>query len=266
MSNLKILVVDIETAPIMAHVWGLWQQDVSLTQIEKDWHVMAWCAKWFKAADGTVYGPHSNLIYRDQRNAKDLTDDKEILKDIRKLLDEADIVIGQNSKNFDIKKLNARFILNGLKPYSKFKHVDTKQIASKHFAFTSNKLEYLSEKLCTKHKKSKHAKFFGFNLWLACMAGNKKAWKEMEHYNKRDVLATEELYIKLQPWDNSINLDLYADDVMRKCICGSTKFNKNGFAYTSTGRFQRYCCSNCGAENREKVNLLSKEKRKSLRA
>ena len=82
-----------------------------------------------------------------------------------KLLDEADIVIGQNSKAFDIKKLNARFIIHGMQPPSSYRQIDTKILAKKHFNFTSNKLEYLSDKLNVKYKKQTKRKFSGFEMW-----------------------------------------------------------------------------------------------------
>ena len=123
----------------------------------------------------------------------------------------------------------------------------------------------MSDKLCTSYKKQKHGKFPGFSMWKECLAGNKEAWKEMEEYNRYDVLALEELYKKLIPWDNSINFSLYHDEAKHVCKCGSEQFSKNGFYYTSSGKFQKYKCKKCGHETRSKTNLFSKEKRKSLR-
>lgn len=257
----KVLIFDIETAPILGHVWGLWENNVALNQIEKDWHVLSWAAKW-------LGDDPAKVMYADQRNAKNIEDDKALLKGIWKLLDEADIVISQNGISFDSKKLNARFILNGLKPPSPYKHIDTKQIASKVFAFTSNKLEYMSDKLCKKYKKIKHSEFGGFDLWKEVLAGNIKAWKEMEKYNKHDVLATEELYTILAPWHPTVNFNLYTDSDEVKCNCGSSRLAKRGFNHSSAGKFQRYQCLDCGAwssDKGSKNNLLSKSKRASLK-
>lgn len=247
----KILVFDIETSPIISNVWGLWDQNVGLNQIKQDWHVLSWSAKW-------LGDPPSKIMYMDQRKAKVLEDDTTILKGIWKLLDEADIVVTQNGKKFDQKKLNARFIIQGLQPPSSYKHIDTRQIAAKHFGFTSNKLEYLTDKLCKKYKKLKHSKFSGFELWRECMAGNLAAWKEMEKYNKYDVLSLEELYFKLIPWDTAINFNLFNDSSELSCGCGKPDYVKNGVVYTATGRYQRYRCMGCGSELRDTKNLLSK--------
>jgi hypothetical protein len=102
-------------------------------------------------------------------------------------------------------------------------------------------------------------------MWRECLNGNLEAWKEMEIYNKHDVLALEELYYKLIPWDNSINFNLYHDEEDHVCKCGSTTFIKNGFYYTSSGKFQKHKCKSCGAEHRDKQNLFTKEKRASLK-
>lgn len=252
----RILLADIETAPVVAHVWGLFDQNVGLNQIQSDWHLLSWSAKWLG---------EPKIFYEDQRNSKVISEDKALLKGMWTLLDEADIVIWQNGKNFDHKKLNARFILNGMVPPSSYKQIDTLQLARKHFGFTSNKLAYMTDKLCKKYKKLEHKKFPGHDMWVECLKGNKAAWREMEKYNKHDVLSLEELFSKLIPWDNTINFNLYYDEVHNKCSCGNAKIKKNGFAFTNSGKFQRYFCTKCGSETRSKENMFSKDKRKSLR-
>lgn len=251
----KILVFDIETAPLLGYVWGLWENNVGLNQIYSDWYVLSWSAKWLG---------DDNVMYADQRDAEDIEDDYYTLEGIWNLLDEADIVVTQNGRSFDQKKLNARFILQGFKPPSSYRHLDTKRIAQKHFKFTSNKLEYMTDKLCTKYKKLKHAKFSGFELWKECLKGNIDAWEEMEEYNRYDVLSLEELFFKLAPWDASINLSAYHNDYTHTCMCGSTSHTQVGYYYTNAGKYAKFQCNNCGAESRGKDNYLHKEKRKSM--
>ena len=255
MKKPKILVYDIETAPIIGFVWGLWDQNVGLNQIIGDWHVIAWSAKWLG---------EDKIMYADQRKAKDMENDKDILKKLWLLLDEADAVVTQNGQSFDQRKLYARFLLHGMQPPSRSKHFDTKCIASKHFAFTSNKLEYLTDKLCTKYKKLKHKKFEGFELWRECLSGNLAAWREMEKYNKHDVLSTEELYLKLRPWTEGGIQYLFSEGET-ECDCGCSDFIKRGFYYTKISCFQRYRCKRCGKWYRSTLNLYNKEKRKGMK-
>lgn len=255
-SKIKMLFVDIETAPLLGYVWDIFDQTLGLNQIKKDWHILSFCAKWAGSKE---------IIYADQSKMKNIENDKHLLQKLWQLLDEAQIVVGQNVKKFDIKKINARFLAHGMQPPSSYRILDTLSISKKNFAQTSHKLEYLTKKHNKKYTKLSHKKFPGFSLWTECLKGNQAAWKEMKEYNVHDVLALEELYNILAPWDHTINFDAYHDELDHVCSCGSKDYKLNGYGYTSTGKYQRYVCKSCGKERRSKVNLLSKEKRKSMR-
>lgn len=175
----KMLFIDIETAPILGHVWSLWKQNVGLNQIKEDWYIMSFCAKW---------AGENEIIYEDGRDTPE--DDYSMLLTLHKLLDQADYVVAHNGDRFDIKKIKARMILNGISPPSPFKSIDTLKIVKKEFAFTSNKLAYLTDKLCTT-KKLDHAKYAGFTLWTECLRGNDDAWEEMREYNIVDVTSSK---------------------------------------------------------------------------
>ena len=124
----KVLIIDIETSPIMGKVWSLWKQNVSLDQIEEDWYIMSFAAKWLG---------QEGVEYMDCRRS--IGKDKKLLKRLHELLEQADIVVAHNGDKFDIPKINARFILNGFQPPSPYKSVDTVKVAKKTFNFTSNK-------------------------------------------------------------------------------------------------------------------------------
>jgi len=230
----RIGVLDIETAPMRAYVWGLKDQNLTPAQIERDWSIIAFTFKWLGGKD---------VVYVDLRDKTDITDDRDLLELLWILLDKADIIITQNGKKFDSRRINARFIMHGIKPPSPYKHLDTYLIAKNAGDFSSNKLEYLTDKLCTKYKKLSHSKYPGWSLWLACMNGDIKAWNEMKRYNIRDVLATEELYMKLRAWapQNAPSVT-WMDGCKR---CGEAKLTGNGIR----GQMQRRRCLNCGAAN-----------------
>ena len=42
----KILVLDIETAPMKAAVWEMWKQNISVAMMEKEGYILCWSAKW----------------------------------------------------------------------------------------------------------------------------------------------------------------------------------------------------------------------------
>lgn len=242
MDTLKALVLDIETSPLLVYTWELGEQHVNLNQIHTDWHIMAWSAKW-------VGEPDSSIVYYDQRNLK-IGNDKPIMQPLWELLNEADVVVTQNGQKFDSRKINARFMLHGMKPPKPYIHFDTYRQVKKVAAFTSNRLEYLTEKFCVKHQKVKHGKYPGFDLWIECMKGNKEAWDEMKRYNVKDVLSTEELYLTLRAWAPESMPKLYrtvrSADLCATCgytgemIRGRDRIHK-GSSHTQLS------CPKCGA-------------------
>lgn len=247
----RVLIYDIETAPLLGYCWSLWDNNIGLNQIHSDWHVLSWAAKWMGEDD---------VYYQDQRDVENVEDDKQLLQGIWKLLDECDFVITQNGKKFDQKKLNARFVIHGMKPPSTYRHIDVLQIAKSQFGFTSNKLQYMTETLCKKYKKSGHAKFSGFELWSECLRGNVEAWTEMENYNILDILSLEELYLIISPWDAKLpNFDVYDDEPS-----DNEEWVKEGFVYSNLGKYDRYRNTVTGQQRRGNVNLLTKDKRNSL--
>jgi len=42
----RILLLDIETAPMEAYIWSQWQKFISLDMLKVDWYIIAWAAKW----------------------------------------------------------------------------------------------------------------------------------------------------------------------------------------------------------------------------
>lgn len=190
MNKPKVLTLDIETSPILAFVWGLKDQNIGLNQIKQDWMLNSWAAKWFLA-------PPRSIMYKDRRNQKS---DRNLLIPLRHLLDEADIVITQNGVEFDSRKINARFIYHKIAPPSPYKHYDTWVLAKRVASFTSTKLEYLTDNLCSKYQKDDHSKFPGMSLWKEIENNNIEAWEENKKYNIKDVLSTEELAIRLKDW------------------------------------------------------------------
>lgn len=256
MDTPKILLIDIETAPIESWTWGIWEQNVGLPQIKREWSLLSVAAKWLDSTD---------IIYADTggRGKSKVRDDRKLLRGIWKLLDAADVVVAQNGKQFDIKKINARLIAENFGPYSPVRVVDTLQAAKTHFGFTSNKLAWMSEHL-TETKKEEHKEFPGFELWKECLNDNPKAWAVMKKYNIIDVIALQELYLKMRPWiTQHPNMTVYVDDEDPVCPkCGEDHLQARGFAYTQSGKYRRYQCTTNGCWSRGKDNLLPKGKRK----
>jgi DNA polymerase elongation subunit (family B) len=256
MSQPKVLIVDIETWPLAVRTWGTRDQNIALNQIEKDWSILAWAAKW--RGEKKVY-------YYDTGNQKDLRNDKKILKPLWKLMDEADIIVGQNSDRFDLPRILSRFMFHKIMKRrlpSDFQKQDTMKMAKK-FHLTSYKLEYMAKYFGLKNQKMVKRQFVGQELWNGCEDRNPKAWAEMRKYNPQDILTTEELFEVLLPHDKKVNYSVF-DPNNERCSCGSFILAKWGVRPKNGGVYQRYICKTCGKYHYGKTNLLPKLKKENL--
>lgn len=260
MNKPKILLIDIETSFLLAQIWSLWNANTPMDRVIQDTHVLCWCAKWLDSDEYYVDSLHYHKLYD-----KDKTNDKKVLESLWKLLDEADVVIGHNGDNFDIKTLNSRFVQQGMMPPSAYRTMDTLKIAKSNFKFTSNRLDNLGRILGVGRKVDTG----GFSLWQQIVQyHNRKAFDKMVEYNEQDVFLLEEVYNKLKAWDKKhIIISNYGDLEYTSCTrCGSTHIKRNGHYYTNTQKYQMYYCKDCGgsmrsskAEKRDKgqkLNLL----------
>lgn len=255
----KILIWDIETAPMRAYIWSIWKENIPPARLLDQWNVLTWSAKWL-GSDEVMY---DSLHLHDV----DFSDaggdiDRPILESLHTLLDEADITIAHNGNKFDMKKVNARFIKHKMKPPSPSRQIDTFVEAKKSFAFTSNRLDAIGEFLGVGGK----AETGGFELWDRCCHGDPEAFKTMVDYNIRDIQLLEDVYLAMRPWmKNHPNLGVYSDEERPECPkCSSTNIHWRGNATTQAGKFHRFQCQDCGGWGKTRYTVLSKEKRKSL--
>jgi hypothetical protein len=181
-------------------------------------------------------------------------DDSRIIKNLWKLINEADIVIAHNAKQADVKWMNSRFILCGLAPPKPYHIIDTLEVAKKNFGFSSNKLDALAGYFGIEHKLETN-----FKLWKDARNGDEDSLKYMEFYNKMDVEILEQVYIVLRPWiKNHPNCGNLLSSTEPLCsICSSKKLEliPDKYYYTSIGKYELYRCKDCGSISRGRVNL-----------
>ena len=226
---MKILLLDIETSPNTGYFWGLFDQNISASQIELSSCILCWSAQWL----GT-----KEIIYSSIQNKTA----KRMLGQIHKLLDEADVVVTYNGKKFDLPTLNREFVKHGFTPPAPYKQVDLYQVCKYAFRFESNKMEYITQAL----KIGAKVRHEGFTLWTSCMRGDKAAWRRMERYNKGDVRLLEQLYKRLLPWITKHPSHGAHEDAPVCPKCGSDRMNRRGFGVTQVMKYVKYQCQNCG--------------------
>lgn len=260
MTDARILVIDIETSPIALLGWKMFDENFSLDQIEKDWTILSYAAKWLDKP---------KIFYGDTggRGKAQVRNDRRLMKPIWVLLNEADIVVAQNGIKFDVRKMNARLIQHGFGPPSPYRVVDTMREARRYFAFTSQKLAYTSKALGDTRVKDEHPEYPGFKLWTACLADDPKAWPVMKRYNIEDILATEEVYKKIRGWiANHPNLGTFMSSEEHHCPhCGSKDVEGRGNrVLLQVGVYKRYFCKKCRGWSRGSAMLNLIDKRRSL--
>lgn len=252
----RVLVLDIETAPILAYTWGIWNQNIQTQNIHTDWFCLTWAAKWL--FEDKVYS--GKLTSNEAKNQ----DDSRIIKGIWALLNEADIVIAHNGQKFDLPKLNSRFIINQLHPPLPYQQIDTLQHIRRQFGFTSNKLDYVNHLLNLPRKKEND----GMPLWVACYKGETKALSEMLAYNIEDVKILEETYLRIRAWIKPHpNMGLFIlDETQHRCpSCGSEDLKAEGKEYkTTAGSYEQFRCNNCGSVGRKRLSSVTLKQKRHL--
>lgn len=238
---MRILLYDIETAPILGTTWGMYEQN--LIWIVKDWYMLCFSYKWLDERKIHVIGlPDFPRYKRDPEN------DVELVKKLHSLFDEADVIIAHNGNSFDQKMVNTRIMVHKLGPPSPAQYIDTKLVAKRFGRFTSNKLDDLGKSLSLGQKLSTG----GAELWKGCMKGDVRAWTKMMRYNKQDVRLLEQLYLELRPWiANHPSMNLLNPEACPKCKKGP--MHSAGWKVTKTNRYRRYRCQSCRGYSQERT-------------
>jgi predicted RNA-binding Zn-ribbon protein involved in translation (DUF1610 family) len=232
--NPRILILDIETAPLLVEVWRLTKNDyISASQMRKPGRILSFAYQW---AGEKRIGFHSEWTDGQDQMIQKAWD----------LLNEADILIAYNSP-FDIKHLQAQFILRGMQPPAPWKNIDLLRVVRSEFGhgLPSNRLDYVCKALGIGAKTSHE----GHGLWTRVQDGDEKARKLMEKYNKQDVRITTMLYFHLRDrgWiKGHPHVGLYTG--VDKCCpaCGSENLIREGWIRTPVTLYAGVRCGDCG--------------------
>ena len=185
------LYIDIETAPNIALLYDLHipGKYVNPDMILQDWFILSWSAQWMNCYKHQNFS--AVVSPQDARNGSD----KKILKLLRELMSEADLIWGHNYKKFDRKKINTRLLINKIEPPERYKMVDTLQIAKSHFSFASSRLAFINDRLGNNGKLE-----MKLDDWKQSMKGDPRALAKMVRYNIGDVKEGIAMVKKLREW------------------------------------------------------------------
>jgi hypothetical protein len=193
-----------------------------------------YCFSYKVLGEKRVYNhalPDYKLFKREPHN------DRELAKELYKVLSEADQVICHNV-NFDVPMSKARFIFHGLPPVKPIHGICTLQMARKVAKFPSNSLKELALFLGIQNKMETSR---GLGEALYRDPYNMKKWKEMRLYNNVDSEVTEEAYNILRGWRGKSNAPLHVGMCQG---CGSSDYQLRG-RYFAKGGGTRAQCKDC---------------------
>ena len=231
----KRLYIDIETTPNVVFSWNVgWELDISFENIIKEREIICICYKWAK--EGKVYS-----------TKRSGGNEKKMLQEITKVMEQADEIIGHNSDRYDIPWIRTRCIFHKIPMIPQYKTVDTLKLCRNGFRFNSNKLDYVAQFLGV----GKKLDTGGFGLWKEiCLNNSVSALNKMILYCKKDVVILEKVYDGLSPYiKHTTHVGVVEGRDKNSCPeCGSEETQSRGYRILASGNKQRRLqCADCGA-------------------
>lgn len=251
----KVLAFDIETLPVVCTTFYLRQANIRQESIIEN--TVIFCASWQivdQLGEPQTGIKAVSILDDPQRFKRNIYDDYYVVKEIHKVLSDADVYLYQNGDAFDLKHFNARCVYHKLPPVPSKQSIDTLKQARKYFRFDSNKLDFMGRFLGAGEKMDTG----GMELWdnivqLKYPPVGKKPDPELAlssikyaiKYNKQDVRLLVRVFKELRKHIKLPNFSLYLGKVVACTHCGAQNFTKYGLRYTQAKRYQRYFCNAC---------------------
>lgn len=229
-----VIFYDIETAPSLGYYFDLYKEG-NIVSTVRPWFILSFAYK--------VQGKqkiHYHCLADYPGYDRDKTNDKALVTDLHRLVfGQADCLIGHNIDRFDARKSRARFLAHGLPPVPPVKTIDTLKLARRVFKLDSNRLADIGQYLGLGGKVATT----GWKLWERCINGDRKAYKEMGRYNKRDVELLEAVYDKVAAWHPNPPTLISGDGCPG---CHSFNVQRRGWNVARQSRTPRMQCRSCG--------------------
>jgi uncharacterized protein YprB with RNaseH-like and TPR domain/RNA polymerase subunit RPABC4/transcription elongation factor Spt4 len=186
--------------------------------------------------------------------------DKYIMKEIIKILEEADIIVGHYSKRFDHPFLQTRALIHKMGPIPKPLHIDTWDIARRNLKCPNNRLATIARTLRNLNQKDSVSTIH----WRRSKAHVVKSIKLIGEYCIQDVLTLIGIAEKIFAFSNNIpGWNVITEEEKPRCpVCGGYKFQSRGFIYTKLYSYKRLSCKKCGKFVRERNSCTLKNNKR----
>lgn len=235
---MRVLIYDLETAPLLGHFWRITQDYINPEGIHHDTFLLSWSAKW--RGENKIYSqalePNEALAQNDYRIVEGMAD----------LVREADYIVAHNIERFDYKMLNVRVAQLGLEPLGPVQMIDTKKILKRDFGMASTSLDYAAEFFGLGRKKK-----MTFDDWQDCYRGDPAALRKMERYNRHDTKLLGDLFEVILPYARS--MPRLVEGGVGCVYCGSTDVQRRGYKHTAAGSYAQFQCNRCHRYSKAKT-------------
>lgn len=239
-SDLEIWFIDIERFPRIEYSWSAKKYTKFTPEylLVEEGRMISFAAK--KLGGTTVF---SSEFHHGREN---------MLSTLWHVLDRADIVVGWNSRKFDVPHMDGELRDAGFPVYRPFKQIDLYLQIRSRFNYDYNTMKSIAKRWDLEDQKMENE---GFDLWKRCMANDDDAWDIMRKYNMQDVRTTEAAYLSNLQWlSGSLpNLGMWVPAKEGELVCpacGSKDIDKDGTASTNAVRYVAYRCNRCGHRSR----------------
>jgi uncharacterized protein YprB with RNaseH-like and TPR domain len=166
------------------------------------------------------------------------TDDKELCRELARIIELADLVVTWNGKSFDMRFLQTRMLKHRLGYLPPVPHEDGLLTARRSLKMRRS-LDNVAKFFTFKEQKSP----VSFDQWLEAGLGNPKALRYVINHCEKDVLVLEEAYKLLGPL-SKVHPNVSAEE--GRCpFCHSKKLQQRGRVYALRHYRIRYHCR-CG--------------------
>jgi DNA polymerase elongation subunit (family B) len=229
----KILIYDIETSQAVFKRFWTGKGYLGTRDMIEEPQILTIAYKWF--GEDKVHA----IEWKNKS-------DKSLIKEFVDIYNQADLVVGINNNEFDNRWVNARAAKYGFDIDSNIKSFDIQRKAKSKFRLPGYSMEFMCDYFGVPTQKYKHS---GINMWNAIentkgdysKEEEKEAMAEMVHYNKQDVLATEDLYNRLRPYFEQVtHLGVLKGCTKLSCVeCGGYNLKLHKTVITASGIIQR---------------------------
>lgn len=234
MSDLKILALDIECSAAKVYTYGLFNQFISHKHVIEHPRIMCFSAQWV--------GTKKTMFFSEYHDGK-----KEMFQKLYDLMDEADVILGYNTRRFGVPWIEGSLLEEGFTKPSPVKHIDLFQVFKQHSRYISRKLDYVSNKLLD----DKKIDVSTLDLSIECDSPDpevaRKAWAKMKRYSVKDTALMLPLFDRVKSY---VKMPHPVSENPEEAVChtcGSRDLHRRGYALTLNGKYQRFRCNDCGS-------------------